>query len=530
MAQQQKNTGIRAPGFAGLNTEDSPLAMDPSFASLAANCVIDRFGRVGSRRGLQAYTTNPAVLEGKPVVVIEEFATEDGTTYLFACGNNKIFIQQTVDPFELVELSYPAGYSINDNNWKIVPFNEKCYFVQKEHRPLVFDPSVSATSLSFWAEEPSTVGVDGYPNVAHAAFGRLWLSGFDNNGTVLYWSSLLNGEDWSAGGTGSLFTAEYWPSGFDTVTAVAAHNNFLVVFGTRNILMYSTTADVTNTITLEDTIEGIGCLARDSVIGTGKDFLFVDATGVRSLNRTVQEKSVPIGDLSRNVRTDFQTAIAFEENDINIRGVYHTEDSFYCVFFPTSPLTYVFDTRQQLQNGASRTTTWGGFILYCGVRLRNRETLFGGVGGLYQYSGAEDVVLDDTGNSVKSAIDMEYATHPLDFGSSVNLVFPKQVDVILIGGQAGSLDLRWSYDYTEFPTGTNRIAKTINIANAPAFWNIDEWNTTANYAPVLNQINYLNYNIWGNGRNIKLGLSLRVLGSPISVQEINVQALQGRII
>jgi hypothetical protein len=39
MAQQLQNITISAPGFFGLNTQDSPIGLDPSFAAVADNCV-----------------------------------------------------------------------------------------------------------------------------------------------------------------------------------------------------------------------------------------------------------------------------------------------------------------------------------------------------------------------------------------------------------------------------------------------------------------------------------------------------------
>jgi hypothetical protein len=59
MAQQQQNVHIAAPAFAGVNTEDSPLQTGDSFAEIADNCVIDRYGRLGARRGFNSITDNP---------------------------------------------------------------------------------------------------------------------------------------------------------------------------------------------------------------------------------------------------------------------------------------------------------------------------------------------------------------------------------------------------------------------------------------------------------------------------------------
>ena len=51
MAQKLQSITITAPGFAGINTQDAPLAQDPTFASIADNCIIDKEGRVAARKG-----------------------------------------------------------------------------------------------------------------------------------------------------------------------------------------------------------------------------------------------------------------------------------------------------------------------------------------------------------------------------------------------------------------------------------------------------------------------------------------------
>ena len=42
---------IAAPGFLGLNLQESSIQLSSGFALTAQNCVIDRYGRIGARRG-----------------------------------------------------------------------------------------------------------------------------------------------------------------------------------------------------------------------------------------------------------------------------------------------------------------------------------------------------------------------------------------------------------------------------------------------------------------------------------------------
>ena len=64
MAQQLQNVTISAPAFFGINTQDSPVDLNPSFASIADNCVIDTYGRIGARKGFDLLTTNGATVLG----------------------------------------------------------------------------------------------------------------------------------------------------------------------------------------------------------------------------------------------------------------------------------------------------------------------------------------------------------------------------------------------------------------------------------------------------------------------------------
>lgn len=549
MAQPQNNISLTAPGFYGLNTQDSPVDQDIKFASEATNCVLDPFGRVGSRKGFQYLTTNPEILAGNPIVTLEEFLTEDGVSTIFCSGNLNIYVQELGGT--LVPLNLPVGYTIADDNWQIVPFNDKCYFVQTGQQPLVYDPvdpdsGNGYPQLRLWAEYPNATVGNAWPNTAHAAFGRLWLGDFDTNDTTLAWSGLLDGENWSNLGTGDLQTEEYWPKGYDRITALGAHNNFMCVYGEKNILLYTTTADVVSTLSLADTIEGIGCIARDSLEATGHDYLFIDATGLRSLNRTIQEKSVPMGDISRNIRNVYQEALN-AENKNTIRGFYHIEDSFYVSFFPNNPVTFVIDTRLPLQDGAGRATTWLETQLFCGVRLRTRETFFGGANGVYRYQGAIDVgIVENPDNPGQDPIDyieqpqqipFRYWTHFLDFGSPSTLLFPKQVDLTLIGGLFQIVCVNWSYDYRKFSEG--QVCRPINTGAQAFQWNEgyewDEQDSGGEFNPLWGgegeeTVSQIKYNIWGSGRNIRIGVNTNVNGTAFSLQEMNIQALQGRIL
>ena len=133
MANPRQNITISAPACKGLNTQDSPIDMDPSYAAIAENCVIDEFGRIGSRKGFKIKTTDVSALGGNPIEVIKEFINSTGSNVLISAGNNKIFSGTT----SLTDVS-PGSYTISANNWKMVNLNDHLFMFQSGHEPLVF--------------------------------------------------------------------------------------------------------------------------------------------------------------------------------------------------------------------------------------------------------------------------------------------------------------------------------------------------------------------------------------------------------
>ena len=51
MAEQLLTSSIAAPGFMGVNTQDSSVSLESGYATQASNCIIDKFGRIGARKG-----------------------------------------------------------------------------------------------------------------------------------------------------------------------------------------------------------------------------------------------------------------------------------------------------------------------------------------------------------------------------------------------------------------------------------------------------------------------------------------------
>ena len=143
--------------------------------------------------------------------------------------------------------------------------------------------------------------------------------------------------------------------GGDEVVGLAAHNNFLFIFGKRQILIYSGATDPSS-MQLSDSILGIGCVSRDTIQNTGEDVWFLSDSGVRSLMRTIQEKSAPFRNISKNVHDYVQTAVS--DTTTGIKAGYSAVNNFYLLHLPSSGETLCFDTRGLLEDGSARTTLW----------------------------------------------------------------------------------------------------------------------------------------------------------------------------
>lgn len=560
MTQQQTNIQVVAPGFAGINTQDAPVGLPLAFALQADNCVIDKFGRIASRKGVQAYSLDPedgalANVGTNSAETAFEYVERDGTRYVLFSGDNQssnsqVYLQNTSSG-AVTTLATPGFASAN--NWDYASLSDICYLAQSGESMYSYD----GTTFQDWfaaTEAPAalvggTPGAAGLtqddPNIVLSAFGRLFIAGASNNKSTVQWSVIttntgLGATPWSGAGAGLINIEEYWPNGQDEIVALAEHNGFLVIFGRRSIVIYSVPMDQTASsgpafMELVDAIENIGCIARDSVVSTGTDVFFLDASGLRSLNRTIQEKSVPIGDASANVRDDLKVSVSSVA--FPIRACYSPEEAVVLLFLPRSTAeaseTYVFDTRRPLENGALRTTLWKGKGLRCGVRIDDGRLFLGRAGGLYTYTGGNDTSLLSTEDATSDVM-MNYLTTQQVWEQPAMLKFPKQCDIVLIGGSSLDLRVSWYFDYK-----TQENFKTISRSVAVGGqWGTAQWGNYNEDPPGAGSqwgeaggiISEEKVNLWGSGKVVQFGFSGNITSQQISIQELNIQALLGRLL
>jgi hypothetical protein len=513
MAGALQSYSLSAPGFNGLNTEDSPLDLGSGFALVATNCILDQYGRIGARKGWTRVNSSSGALGANDVGVIHELVQNDGTLTVLFAGNNKIFKLGAANA--VTELTYGGGGSaptITASNWQCASLNGIAYFFQTGHDPLIYDPAVSTTTYRRVSEKSGYVATVPQANIAISAFGRLWVANTATDKVTVTFSDLIAGHVWGGGTSGSLDVSRVWPNGADEVMGLAAHNDFLFIFGKRQILVYAN-ASTPASLVLSDTIGSIGCIARDTIQSIGTDVVFLSNSGVRSLMRTIQEKSAPLRDLSKNVRFDLESSLS-GENLANIKSVYSEKNAFYLLVLPTNLQLYCFDTKQSLQDGASRVTKWDNISPTCLRSLRNGDLYIGKNG----YIGKYDGYLDDT-----LTYRFLYYTNNADLGNPNQISILKSITAIVIGGSNQFLTIKWGFDYS----GSYQSENVFIPTQGSFEYGIGEY-AIADFTSGI-PIKALTSNASSAGKIVQTGYEATINGTQLSIQKIELQAKEGKI-
>jgi hypothetical protein len=513
MAGQLQSYSLSAPGFYGLNTEDSPLDLGAGFALVATNCILDQYGRIGARKGWSRVNSSSGALGANDVGVIHELVQTDGTLTVLFAGNNKIFKLGTSNA--VTELTYGGGGTaptITASNWQTASLNGIAYFFQTGHDPLIYDPAISTTTYRRISEKSGYVATAPQANICISAFGRLWVANTASDKTTITFSDLIAGHVWGGGTSGSLDVSRVWPNGADEVMGLAAHNDFLFIFGKRQILVYSG-ASTPASLVLSDTVGSIGCISRDTIQSIGTDVVFLSDSGVRSLMRTIQEKSAPLRDLSKNVRFDLASSLA-SETLANLKSVYSEKEAFYLLVLPASFQVYCFDTKQTLQDGASRVTKWDSIAPTALRSLRNGDLYIGKNG----YIGKYGTYLDDT-----LTYRFAYYTNNADLGNPNQISILKSVTAIVIGGSDQYLSINWGFDYSGSYRAENvYIPSQTSYEYGTAEYNIAEYTSGV-------PIKTLTANASGSGKIVQTGYETTIKGVSFSLQKIEIQAKDGKM-
>lgn len=505
MAAPLTPVSIVAPGFYGLNTQEASVSLQQNYALVADNAVIDSYGRIGARKG---YTVLSDTDAADTVYCIHEHVNKTGTTTIYFAGGDKFYSMATDGT---VTTEYTDATPASDANWQAMSFNDDVYFFHDGHEPIVNDLS-GATGwqyISTLGALPSGVTQAG---VGLAAYGRIWMSRTNLNKTAIYWSDTLIGTDFTTGTAGAIDLEIVFTNGTDEIVHLAAFNGFLVAFCKKCIVIYEGAEDPA-TMRLKDIIDGVGCVARDSIQDIGTDILFLSDTGLRSLGRVIQEKSSPLRDMSKNVRDQLLLEVSGEGGII--KSAYFEKEAFYLLTIPSLQKVWCFDLRSSLQDGSLRTTTWSGLTLNAFCVLRSRELLFGTALRVGSYGG----YLDNNNSYI-----MSYFTSYLDAGAPSNLKMLKDISLLFIDGGDATVSIKWDVDY-----GSNYSSKVFSIpASASSEYGVGEYGI-AEFS-VGKIINRKGLTMSKTGRVFQVGIEAVINGSPLSVQQIDIFVKGGRTV
>jgi len=506
---------LQMAGSWGLNSQRQADILPAAWATVADNCIFDDSGRLAARKGSQ--NKNATTISGNAdVESIHEYIDSSGNVLEIIAAGNKIYkVVGNILTDISGTITTPTG-----NNWKFQNFNGKCVGFQLGHAPIVIT-SISGNFANITlsgTEQPTTAA-----NEVLAAFGRLWtLDGTD----LKYSDSLVEGA-WN----GAFDLSTVWLKGMDVGVALAEFNGYLVVFGKQSIVVYNnpwvpTGGGGLNTanMTLVENIGNIGCIARDTVQYIGTDILFLSYQGVRSLGRTIQEKSMPVNDISRNIN-DALIDYVESESLAGIKSAYSKVGGFYLLTLPVSDKTYYFDIRRPLEDGSYRVTRWNNS--FKSLFVNSSDTLYMGKAGfLVSYLGyLDDRLSDGTGGN---SYYMEYISGWNDL-SEINpeiatlQKIPKTISYLILGGAGQTAVIKWAFDFEDTFFSVNKSIPPTGGAE----WNIAQYNIDEYSGGLI--YNTVRAPMKKSGQVIKVGFASTIEGAATALQFLDINMKLGRI-
>jgi hypothetical protein len=573
MASQLRQLSVRSPGSEGLSSEISPFQASTEFALRADNAVIDRVGRLACREafadliskydggsdtydivrlcqlqgedaprnvytaefgeaefknaeyngfrvegGIKVDSTFGLMGEGSPYLRKKKFRGTMGDTIKPVADvqyEAYVGFYQEGDELKIIEDIRPAN---GLTNAAIVVLNAEAYVFSKGEEVMVWDGNdarkLSETSNYFPPQQEGEILaelIDG--DIACAAYGRLWVSGVNDDYQTVYFSDMLQGHRWYDGNSvmdddqntaGIIDVAEYWPDGQDTITGIAAHNGFLVIFGRKSILIYSgAQGDPSGEqgLKLEDAIRDVGLVNQDAMCNIGTDHLFVDSLGVRSIGRVIQEKSAPVSEPSMNIASLIRPLIQTYSRTMKL--LHMPSKSLMVCLIPAMREAFVFQLGRPSATGGLKITRWTDcdFLDVITVRTElENKTILGGRDsrGLLVYEGYKQ---------------------PKDYA------FRYESTVL-----AGSDNLM----QTMIPKSSSfsfHAEKTPTVLNATWGFGSDmEYSRPLRNPKGKSEFKTVTTSLNGTGEMLRIGFDSMIEGDELAMQQITLNILLGRII
>ena len=502
---------LNLPAFKGLNKQARGAVLGPEWATVLENSVLDDNNRVAARKGWATTNTTPAAQDFVQLVEYDNVGVKE----IIASGDTNAMYKSTDDGATWTVVTGTA--TVTDPNMQFVLFNGILLGLQNAGGIIQY----TGTTFSNLAAASEPTGGTGL-----AAFGRLWVK---DTATTLQYCALLDETDWTGTDAGTFDLTSVWQEQ-DEITAITQFNSALVIFSKRNIVIYTDgSGSVLGldpvTAYVADTIGGMGCIARDSVVSMKGDLWFLDQTGIHSLGRLIQERSNPLQNVSRNVQDELVTQVERILDKDDIRAVYSPGDRFYLLSLPLGSgstengVVFVFDTRASLEDGSFRCTgIWNGMVP---TAMIVRED-FSIISTLRNTQGEVGTYTGNTDDGAPYILD--YESGWTDLGDP-SLKFIKRIAGVFVIDSDTTVIFKWGYD---FQRSLDNTASTIFAGfGTPDEWGLDEWNIAEwGGGDAIDEKRVAGK---GSGEYIKIGFTTSILGAAVAVQQLALYAKLGRL-
>ena len=531
-------------GLNGLNTQSNPATLDHSWLTKAENIVLRESGRITFRKGLKQKVA-PNGSDAAIVSMVEH--NDQGTNKIFASYGTSIY---TVD-FTSPASAFPSSgddvkHTVGSTTgaWQFVNFNDRLHCFHAGVIPQRYDGSLgSGSKWTAHATDPASITSLFDPSCGMGYYGRIWAGGVAEAKDVVYYSNLLDGDDWTGGDTGLIDLAKVW--GTDEIVALAPFYGKLVIFGKNNIVIYDSPETV-GSLALNEVIRGVGLVSRDSVQAIGDDLVFLSNTGLRSLGRTTEKDKLPLTDLSVNIKDRLIRNIG---NSTNVKSVYVENEGIYIMSFVDKNINYVFDFKHITPNEAPRITTWtfdndrepASMIytdLYSGLLVGQKD------GSIAGYENYYDTDLAGASTYTDSSYTWSLETTWVDLGETVAASLLKRLFMVLEGGSGATMGIKWYKDFSGTPSTTTSIVLNPVTTGSTSLWGASTslyGATTAThthdaavhpanstYAPVFGLREYRTP-LTGSAKNLKIAMDIESTGYDASLQTLTLLHKQGKI-
>jgi hypothetical protein len=394
-----------------------------------------------------------------------------------------------------------AGTTTN-NNWQFATLNSRVFFAQKSQALTCLNESTFAVESI--VGQPWTTS----PNVLLAASGRLWAAD-DEPGSVRYkvwWSNLLDGKAWNSGDAGSLDLRNVWPRGQDFIVALAMMNDRLIVLGRNSLLLYTLPSDRDPaSMTLTDSMAGLGCTARDSVMVVGDALYFLSDNGIYRLPGLAQVTSLlRLEKVSKLVEDNVVSTYA-SETLAQVRAGYYPQEGWYVLNAPTANKCYCVNTKRAIPElEVPIITPWTNTNMpFRGFAFDKSGNWYcAGTNGVHKYTGY-------TPDGSSNAYTFEFDTQWLNFGDESRLKNLKSATLVLkaASGQTGTF--RWRTDYLAGTTNTiSFTCSAVEFAENPG-------------------IGEVKVQIGRTGNTAQFGFSFTINGNQVTAHQLRLYATPG---